>query len=165
MIRDSTSNTYISNKWTNSSTGTYTSHGCQPPSHQWETGRIVHIHKTHSSMQSIPDQWATPYPPHTPTPDPLWAMLTWCPQGLAYQLPWAGACHQWLNPFLNVWHMCVTSSPIGLHQRHPRRLPPSGPGDKMKQCTLGVMYEHLRPTTLRVTLTSPKMNCYHLSPH
>ena len=33
-----------------------------------------------------------------------------------------GHC-QWLNPFLNVWHMCVTSPPIGLHQRHPVGLP------------------------------------------
>ena len=75
---------------------------------------------------------------------------------------WPASYHE-LGPAINgsthssdVWHMCVTSSPIGLHQRHPRRLPPSGPGDKMKQCTLRAMFEHLRPWTLRVSLTSPK---------
>ena len=48
-----------------------------------------------------------------------WAMLDQCLQALASQPPWAGGCHQWLNPFLNVWHMCFTLT--------THRAPPEAP--------------------------------------
>ena len=119
----------------------------------------IHTHKTHPQCRVSLISELVPNLTTISTPDLPLAMLAWHLQGLASQLPWAGACHQWVNPFLDVWHMCYTSLPVGLHQRHPRGLPSSGPGDKRPQFKLGAMYEYLGPWAQRPTPTSPKVNC------
>ena len=86
---------YIFNKWINQALGHSQAMGHQPPYHQWETGRIVHTHKTHSSMQSIPDQWAAPYPPHNSNPWPIVSYTSPAPPGLGH------ASYHELGPAIN----------------------------------------------------------------
>ena len=128
MIRDSMSKQYILMNEQIQTLGPTQAMGSESPSHQWETGRIVHNHKAHPQcrVSLISELLLT---------SPQFQLLT------HHELCWFSACRVWpashhgLGPaisgsthFSMCAHVCYLTT-HRLHQRHPRGIPSSGPGE------------------------------------